>query len=47
MIKVNNARSALKHKLEPWGISTWKKINWRTVLRSTTKNMKDVCMDQE
>jgi len=25
---VSDAQSALKLKLKPWGINTWKKTNW-------------------
>jgi len=34
-IKVSDAQNALKLKLEPWGISTWKKTNWRFSVRRT------------
>jgi len=39
MIKVSNAQSALKPKLESWDISTWKKTNWRISVLQRTGRM--------
>jgi len=39
MVKVNNIQSAFKPKLELWGISTWKKKNWRISVLPRTGRM--------